>query len=92
MNFNSQTQLLKIFFRTSVGPRTEKSEMGWLCCENRFPTDSSVFLSSVDYLKHPHSYVEQSVFGRVGIQSMEDSKCRVVWCPDCDLSGVGGSY
>lgn len=52
-------------FKTYMGTRAEKSEMEWLFCENRFPTDNWVFLSSVDYLKHPCSGVEQLVFGTV---------------------------
>lgn len=52
----------KDIFKTFVGPRAEKSEMEWLFCENRFPTDNCVFLSSVDYLKRSCSGVEQLIF------------------------------
>lgn len=72
MNFSSQTQLLKIFLRLlwGQGLRSQrwcgcKSEMVWLFCENRFPTDNWVFLSSVNYLEHPPSSVEWLIFGRV---------------------------
>lgn len=79
-------------FKTFVGPRTEKSEMEWLFCENRFPTDNWIFLSSVNCLKYSPSSVEWLIFQRVssalGIRKQIQS-CRM---PRLLCFGVRSSY
>lgn len=75
-------------FKTFVGLGTEKSEIEWLFCENRFPTDNWVFLSSVSYLEHPPSRVEWLIFGRVSsalgrkkqIQGCRMPRLLCFWC------------
>lgn len=75
-------------FKTFVGPRTENSEMEWPFCENRFPTDNWVFLSSVNYLEHPPSSVGWLIFGEVSstlgsrkqIQGCRMPRLLCFWC------------
>lgn len=108
MNFSSQTQLSKIFFnKTFVGPRTEKSEMEWLFCENHwlfcenwFPTDNLVFLSSVNYLEYPCSSLEWLIFGSVysvlgrrkQIQGCRMPRLLGFWCEKQLLKGSASCW
>lgn len=72
-------------FKTSFGSGSEKSEMGWLFCENIFPTDNWVFLSSVNCLQQPPSSVEWLIFGRVSSaldrrKQIQDAQTIMFWC------------